>query len=144
MPGPLHGLRVIDLTIDMAGPLAGMMLADAGAEVIKIEPPGGDPTSDRPGFVAWNRGKSRRTCDLDRVDDREALATLLDGADIVLVGTAPRALTYEQLVDRGLARSRGVWMIISPYLLTGTPWAGGEESAGLVFADMGHAWSQSS
>jgi crotonobetainyl-CoA:carnitine CoA-transferase CaiB-like acyl-CoA transferase len=144
MAGPLHGLRALDLTIDMAGPLAGMMLADAGAEVIKVEPPGGDPTSHRPGFVAWNRGKARRICDLDRTDDREAFDGLLDGVDIVLVGTAPGAITYQQLEDRGLVRPRGVWMIVSPYLLSGTPWAGGEESAGLVFADMGHAWSQSS
>ena len=144
MPGPLHGLRVVDLTIGMAGPLAGMMLADAGADVVKVEPPGGDPTAARPGFVAWNRGKTRLTCDLDRLEDRRALDELLGPADVVLVGTSPSAISYDQLLSSGLGNSRATWVVICPYLLSGTPWAGGEESAGLVFADMGHAWSQSS
>ena len=44
MPGPLHGFRIVDLTSMISGPLATMMLADQGARVIKIEPPGGDLT----------------------------------------------------------------------------------------------------
>src|SRR5205807_2717068 len=55
--GALAGLRVIAATTGIAGPLAAMFLADFGADVVKIEPPGGDPSRDRPGSAVWNRGK---------------------------------------------------------------------------------------
>ena len=50
-------IRVIDLTQGMAGPVATMILADYGAEVIRLEPPGGDPMWNRPAYMVWNRGK---------------------------------------------------------------------------------------
>ncbi len=55
--GVCDGLRVIDFSSWMAGPLATMVLADNGAEVIKVEPPEGDPARDLPAFQTWNRGK---------------------------------------------------------------------------------------
>ena len=65
MAKPLDGVRVIDLTQVMAGPFCAMLLCDMGADVIKVEPPGGDSTrgmpgaigSDSPSFNAVNRGK---------------------------------------------------------------------------------------
>ena len=53
----LGQLQVVDLTDGIAGPITGMFMADFGAEVIKIEPPGGDPGREQPGFSMWNRGK---------------------------------------------------------------------------------------
>ena len=50
-------IRVIDLTQGMAGPLVTMILADYGAEVIRLEPPGGDPFWGIPAYLLWNRGQ---------------------------------------------------------------------------------------
>ena len=65
-PGPLHGFRIIDLTSNISGPLATMILADQGADVIKVEnPQGGDHTrasaNRRGGFSATMAGRSRST-----------------------------------------------------------------------------------
>src|SRR5690349_5584684 len=59
----LGGLQVIDLSYGIAGPIVGAFSADFGAEVIKVEPPEGDPARAEPGFTAWNRGKKSVTVD---------------------------------------------------------------------------------
>ena len=64
MPGMCDGLRVIEVSQGMAGGLAGMILADAGAEVIKVEPPSGDRTRAHPAWIMWNRGKKSVVLDL--------------------------------------------------------------------------------
>ncbi len=51
------GIRIIDLTQGVASPLATMIFADYGAEVIGLEPPGGDPRWELPAYMVWNRGK---------------------------------------------------------------------------------------
>ena len=53
----LEGVRVIDLSWGIAGPVTGMLLADHGADVVKIEPPGGDPFRASAGYAAWLRGR---------------------------------------------------------------------------------------
>jgi crotonobetainyl-CoA:carnitine CoA-transferase CaiB-like acyl-CoA transferase len=87
--GILSGLRVLDLSFGIAGPVAGMLLAEAGADVIKIEPPGGDPVRGTPGFLTWNRSKRGAVLDLERPDDRAALEGLLAGADVLIHGLRP-------------------------------------------------------
>jgi crotonobetainyl-CoA:carnitine CoA-transferase CaiB-like acyl-CoA transferase len=91
MPGPLHGYRVVDLTSMVSGPSATMLLADQGADVIKVEnPQGGDHTraaaNRRNGFSASflnnNRNKRSIVLDLKAPDEAEALKRLLAGADV--------------------------------------------------------------
>lgn len=92
--GALAGIRVVDLTRVLAGPLCTMMLGDMGADVIKIEPPGtGDDTrlwgppfvaGESAYFLGVNRNKRSLTLNLAAKDGREVLATLLKNADVVI------------------------------------------------------------
>jgi formyl-CoA transferase len=94
MPGALDGLRVIDLSRVLGGPYCGQMLADHGAEVIKIEPPQGDetrtwgPPFDKEGISAYfagiNRNKRTIALDLSKPEGREVLLKLLADADVLI------------------------------------------------------------
>jgi crotonobetainyl-CoA:carnitine CoA-transferase CaiB-like acyl-CoA transferase len=100
--GVLDGIEVLDLTWGISGPLAGMLLADHGARVTRIEPPGGDPFDGLSGSRVWLRGKRRATLDLADAADRERLLALVATADVLLVSWAPGVaeelgLGYEQL-----------------------------------------------
>jgi crotonobetainyl-CoA:carnitine CoA-transferase CaiB-like acyl-CoA transferase len=70
MAGPCKGLVVLDFSWGMAGGLATAVLADFGSDVIKIEPPSGDPFRNHPAWIAWNRGKKSAVLDLKTVDGR--------------------------------------------------------------------------
>ena len=67
MPGVLDGVRVLDLSWGVAGPMATMLMADQGAQVTKIEPPGGDPFRSELGYKVWQRGKRSAVLDLKTV-----------------------------------------------------------------------------
>ena len=69
MPGALDGIRVIDFGQYVSGPLAGMLLADQGADVIRVDPPGG-PRWQTPANATWNRGKRSTVLDLKQPEDR--------------------------------------------------------------------------
>lgn len=116
MPGPLHGLRVIELARILAGPWAGQTLADLGAEVIKVEAPEGDDTRrwgppfvdradgtrDAAYFHATNRGKASVTADFRTEDGRAKVRALVAAADIVIEnfkvgGLAKYGLDYASL-----------------------------------------------
>ena len=97
MPGPLHGVKIVEFTEIIAGPFAGMLLSDMGAEVIKVEPPWGDPwrivqafspTESRP-FIAYNRGKRSLTLDLTTDAARDILRRLIPQIDVALVNYRP-------------------------------------------------------
>jgi crotonobetainyl-CoA:carnitine CoA-transferase CaiB-like acyl-CoA transferase len=100
MPGPLAGIRVLDLTSVVSGPLATMFLADQGAEVIKIEPLGGDITRrsrqsiSASGefsalFVSSNRGKRSLALDLKRPEATEIMRKLIASSDVLVQNFRP-------------------------------------------------------
>lgn len=100
---PLEGIRVIEVAQYVAGPLAGSLLAELGADVIKIEPPGGDayrqvmPVAPDVGrfFVPLNRGKRSVVLDLKSAVGRDALARLVATAGVVVHNSpAPRAEAF--------------------------------------------------
>jgi crotonobetainyl-CoA:carnitine CoA-transferase CaiB-like acyl-CoA transferase len=100
MPGPLAGIRVLDLTSVVSGPLATMFLADQGAEVIKIEPLGGDITRrsrqsiSASGefsalFVSSNRGKRSLALDLKRPEAAKIMCKLIASSDVLVQNFRP-------------------------------------------------------
>jgi crotonobetainyl-CoA:carnitine CoA-transferase CaiB-like acyl-CoA transferase len=114
-PGALDGVRVVDLSRVLAGPLCTQMLADHGADVIKVEPPAGDETrlfgppfdaeGDAAYFAAVNRGKRALALDLTKPEARAVVEALLAGADVLvenfLPGTMEKwGLGYDALAQR--------------------------------------------
>ncbi len=106
MPGPLEGIRVVDLTRILAGPYCTMILADLGADVVKIEQPGGDQARrngpfflGRDGkerstyFTSVNRGKRSIVIDLKNPEGRKTFLRLVDGADVVTENFRPGTMT---------------------------------------------------
>ena len=87
--GILDGLDVLDLSWGIAGPMTGMLLADHGARVTRIEPPTGDPFAGLSGTRVWLRGKRRATLDLRDEADREVFLELARRADVVIESFAP-------------------------------------------------------
>ena len=93
----LEGIRVLDVTQVMAGPFCAMQLCDMGADVIKVEPPGGDSTrrmagasgDDSAGFNAVNRGKRGIVLDLGTARGQDAMRRLLGSADILIENYRP-------------------------------------------------------
>lgn len=88
-PAVLDGIRVLDLSRSMPGALTAMVLADYGADVLKIESPDGDPSRKHPAWQLWNRGKRSVVVDLQNDTDRSACHELLRGADVVIQSFRP-------------------------------------------------------
>src|SRR5690606_20694585 len=99
---PLNGIRVLDVSQVMAGPFACMMLADMGADVIKVGPPTGDQTRgamgfkmkgpDSMGFLNMNRNKRSVTLDLKSEEGRDAFYALARTADVIVENYRPGAV----------------------------------------------------
>ena len=84
LPGPVEGLRVVDLSRGYPSALTTMLLADYGAEVVKVEGPDGDPLGGAPAFRVWNRGKRKVVLDLRSGEGVEAALELASRADVVI------------------------------------------------------------
>jgi crotonobetainyl-CoA:carnitine CoA-transferase CaiB-like acyl-CoA transferase len=89
MPGPLDGIAVVDLTSYIAGSYAGMMLADLGARVTKVESLAGDSFRELPGFYGWNRGKRSVAVDLKTPDGLTIVERLAERSDVVMENMRP-------------------------------------------------------
>ena len=148
--GPLAGVRVVELGVWVAGPAAGGIMADWGADVIKVEPAGGDPqravfgsvgldgSMPVPPFEVDNRGKRSMVLDLRDFDDHAVFDRLLSTADVLVTNMRPGALERLELgPDRVCARHpRLVYGAISGYGLEGED----RDRAGY---DIGAFWARS-
>jgi crotonobetainyl-CoA:carnitine CoA-transferase CaiB-like acyl-CoA transferase len=123
---PLTGVRVLDLTRVLAGPLCTMMLGDLGADVLKIERPvvgddtrswGGATPLESPYFTSINRNKFSVAADFANADDRQRILALLGDADVVVDNFLPSALAKFGLDPDALLRQhpRLVWCSISGF-----------------------------
>ncbi|MEU1513369.1 CoA transferase [Streptomyces sp. NPDC005811] len=131
---PLEGISVVELGMWVAAPAAATMLADWGADVIKVEAPTGDPNrytlrhvgqdiDSAPPFETDNRGKRGIVLDLRSEDGRQVLARLLERADVFVTNLRPGAL--ERLgLDPDELRERHPRLVVGT--LTGYGWAGAE------------------
>ncbi len=110
MPGPLDGIRVLEFSLVVAGPMSGVLLSDLGADVIKVEPPGGESLrqaraivpDESKAFQTFNRGKRGIVVDLQQPEGREVIHRLVPTVDVVVVnyryGVAERVgIDYETL-----------------------------------------------
>jgi formyl-CoA transferase len=113
MPGPLDGIRVLEFSEIIAAPFAGMLLADMGAEVIKVEPPWGEPWRlfqqfvplESRAFISLNRGKRSLPLDLTRSEARDIVYKLIPEIDVVIVNYRPDVpyrlgIDYETLLTK--------------------------------------------
>ena len=87
--GILAGIRIVDLSDGIAGPVSTLMLAEAGAYVVAVEPPSGLRIRRDAGFHTWLRSKRSVVLDVDQPDDRAALGDLLAAADVVVHNYGP-------------------------------------------------------
>ncbi|MDR1999412.1 MAG: CoA transferase [Frankiaceae bacterium] len=142
VPRALGDLRVVDLTNGIAGAMATMFLADFGAAVVKIEPPGGDPTRANPGFAVWNRGKRSLALDLDDPAGLARAGELLAGADVLLHAEQADS-AREQALLSAAGNPRLVVVRMPPWIGPDVPWGGGESNQ-LLSAAMGISMRQSS
>jgi crotonobetainyl-CoA:carnitine CoA-transferase CaiB-like acyl-CoA transferase len=137
------GVRVVDFTQGVAGPMAAMLLADLGADVVKVEPPEGDRLRDAPGYLAFNRGKQVLTLDLDSAEGRAAALTLVAGADVAILDHSPARMAALGLGSDDLTPGRPAlvhaWM--PPYGVAGR-WSELAPHHSLLAALAGWGWRQ--
>jgi crotonobetainyl-CoA:carnitine CoA-transferase CaiB-like acyl-CoA transferase len=148
----LAGLRVIDFTIVMSGPMCTRMLADAGADVIKVEPPGGDVVRQRPPlrggistyYASMNCGKRSIVLDLQTEDGRRLARELADTADIVVENFRPGVMKRLGLDHATLAADnpRLVYCSISGFGQSG-PMASAPAYAPVIHAASGYEMAYS-
>ena len=148
---PLAGIRVLDFTRVLSGPHAGRMLHDLGAEVIKVEPPGGDPTrftSPREHgiasyFAQQNSGKLNISLDLHRPEAIELLVGVMPKIDVLLENFRPdvmnsMGLGYDVVAT---ANPRIIYASISGYGASG-PWRNRRAYASVIGAETGFTKAQ--
>jgi crotonobetainyl-CoA:carnitine CoA-transferase CaiB-like acyl-CoA transferase len=150
MAGPLHGLKVVDFSRVLAGPLCGRTLADLGADVIKIEPPRPDVTrfsypfkNGMSGYYAQqNIGKRNLSIDLNVPGAREIVLRLCDEADIVVENFRPETLRFFGLDYATLANrnERLIYVSITGYGQRG-PWKSRMAFAPTVQAESGFTYN---
>lgn len=129
MTGPLDGVRVVDLTSMISGPVATMLLADQGADVIKVEPPSGDlvrtmgagQTGISPTFLSSNRGKRSLVLDLKTPRGIELLKDLVKTADVFVQNFRPGAVERMGIGEDALRQVKPdlVYVSISGFGATG-------------------------
>ena len=133
-PGPLAGIRVLDLATMLAGPYGATLLGDLGADVIKVESPEGDDCrrlgaereGERGPFIGLNRNKRDLVLDLEKPAAREVFARLVRTADVLV--TNVRGLPI------GLGRTPGTVRSLGPEL--------GQHTEEILTGTLGYSWEQ--
>lgn len=143
--GPLHGIRVLDVSTYLAGPYAATLLGDLGADVIKIEPPAGEESrhlgpergGERAPFVAVNRSKRGVVLDLESGPGRDVLRKLLATSDAIITNVREPALSRLGLDYESACRERPdiIWAGVTAFGVDG-PYAG---RPGIDFLAQGYA-----
>ena len=109
-----QGHRILDFSQGVPGPMATMLLADFGAEVIKIESPSGDRMAGHPGYLTWNRNKQRLVLDVETYEGLSAARELLRTADVAVFDAKPgelERLGLDEVTVRAANKSLlHVWM----------------------------------
>ncbi len=131
---PLAGIRILDMTTVMLGPYATQMLGDYGADVVKIESPGGDSTrttgpSVEPGmaatFIGANRSKRSIVLDLKQASARAALLVLIDTADVLIYSMRPQKMVALGLAPDALRERNPKLVVVAVHgFAEGGPYAG--------------------
>jgi crotonobetainyl-CoA:carnitine CoA-transferase CaiB-like acyl-CoA transferase len=147
MPGPMEGVKVVELGMWVAGPAAAGMLGDWGADVVKIEPPEGDPfrgllsamgaEGSSPPFELDNRNKRSVGVNLGVAEGRQIAAELVDGADVFVTNARPGALARAGLDYASVSarNPRLVYAHVTGYGLEG-------EDSDRAAYDVGAFWSR--
>ncbi len=140
--GPLAGLRVLDLSNGLAGAQASQTLADFGAEVVQVEPPGGSSLRGLPSFPMIGRGKKSMVLDLHDPDGAALARAMAVGADVVIETFRPGVmerlgLGYEEL---SAANHRLVYGSVTGFGRKG-PYADAKGYEALVMARVGALWA---
>ncbi|WP_127817823.1 CaiB/BaiF CoA-transferase family protein [Microbacterium sp. CPCC 204701] len=139
-----HGVRVLELATGIAGPVAGSFFADFGADVIKVEPPEGDPSRRSPAFVAWNRGKRGTTARSFVESERDRVAALATEVDLVIARDVAQVAEWGIPADELVSAEGGPVVLELPPFQGTPPWYGGAESQALLSAASGYSRRQSS
>lgn len=154
-PGPLAAIRVVDMTIWMAGAVSGMLLADLGADVVKVESPRGDPTRSHAAptagratatpagtsisYSTCNRNKRSIALDLGSAADREVFGQLIDAADVFVTNLSPSTIRKLGIDDASLhARNPSLVCAYGSGLGPGGPRADdlAQDMTGMAYAGM--------
>lgn len=143
MDGILDGVRVLDLSRGTAGPMTAMLLSDHGADVVRVEPPGGDGFGHWPGYVVWNRGKRRVVLDLTTPSGRDELLAMAAEADALLETYRP-GVTDRLGIDYDTVSGRNPRLVYATITGYGsdTPDASRPGIEWLVTARAGLQWDQ--
>ncbi len=143
MAQALDGIRILDLSWGIAGPMGVLLLAEHGADVIKVEPPGGDPFRSYDGYTVWNR--SRRSIELDLKDSEgsERFSQLIATADVVVESFRPGVIDrlgfgYDEIA----AINPGAILLSIPAYPDGHRFAQRSGYDALVQASSGQMWEQ--
>jgi len=147
LPGPLDGIRVLDFSMFLAGPYCTRLMADLGAEIIKVEPPGGDFLRNTPPyrngqsayFAHMNCGKKSIVLDLKSQKGRQAILELIHTVDVVLENFRPGVMARLDLDYTTLSALRPelVYCAVSGYGQTG-PGSQRPAFAPIIHAASGH------
>lgn len=120
---PLEGVRVLDLSRVLAGPLAAMILGDLGADVIKVEAPDGDPVrrlappwfgADATYYLAVNRHRRAITLDLRTEAERQQLSSLIELADVVIENYLPYQRVLLGIDELRAMHPSAIWVSVTP------------------------------